>query len=211
MLLKDLADLCAQELVTLGLFGGTFDPPHLGHQQAMLLACEELKLSRLLVMPAGFNPLKFGHNLFSNEQRLEMLNLLTKKDPRLLVSDWEVQQFKKTAKRSYSIDTIIALRAVVGPDLPIYFIVGSDVFADFEKFQRYQELLQLCKLVVITRPGVELVKTSVTPDRILTSPNLLEISSTELRKKLVSKHFEQTKYLAPEIITYLEQHAIGKD
>jgi nicotinate-nucleotide adenylyltransferase len=132
-----------------GILGGSYDPPHIGHLVLAQEAVWQLKLDRLLLIPSADPPHK-GAPAVAAEHRLAMLRLAVRGDPRLVVSDLEVRRPGK----SYTILTVESLIEEHGGAAP-YVIVGADNVADLPGWRDVHRLLDLCTMVVATRPGTD--------------------------------------------------------
>ncbi len=133
----------------LGLFGGTFNPIHLGHLRAAEEVSEFLALDRLLFIPAARPPHKNATAVTPFAVRLEMVRLAVADHERFEVSDLENQRPDK----SYSIDTLRWFRKEYGDAADIFFIVGLDAMLEIETWREYRNLFPLCHFVVLDRPG----------------------------------------------------------
>jgi nicotinate-nucleotide adenylyltransferase len=132
--------------VRLGIFGGTFDPPHVGHLLAASDAIEHLTLDRLVFVPAAVQPLKAGRATASAAHRLAMVRLTVGADPRLETDSVEVDR----KGLSYTVDTLREF-ARRYPSAERYFLVGADVLASFAQWRDPQTVLDLATLAVLTR------------------------------------------------------------
>ena len=130
----------------LGIFGGTFDPPHVGHLLAASDAIEHLTLDRLVFVPAAVQPLKAGRATASAAHRLAMVRLTVGNDPRLETDSVEVDR----DGLSYTVDTLREFARRV-PSAERYFLVGADVLASFAQWRDPQTVLDLAALAVLTR------------------------------------------------------------
>ena len=134
----------------LGILGGTFDPIHYAH----LVIAEEcrvrLGLAGVIFIPAGEPPHKRRQSVTPAADRLAMVELAIASNPAFRVSRVEIDR----PGPSYSVDTIAALQAELGPEAELYFIVGQDAMADILTWHEPRRLLALCRLVAIHRPGV---------------------------------------------------------
>ena len=130
----------------LGIFGGTFDPPHVGHLLAASDAIEHLTLDRLVFVPAAVQPLKAGRATASAAHRLAMVRLTVGSDPRLETDSVEVDR----DGLSYTVDTLREFARRV-PSAERYFLVGADVLASFAQWRDPQTVLDLATLAVLTR------------------------------------------------------------
>lgn len=129
------------------LYGGTFDPVHNGHLGVARHARDALD-AEVRLMPAGDPPHK-GPTRADAAQRAEMLRLAVGEEPGLAVDLRELQR----EGPSYTVDTLRALRAEVGPDAPWAILVGADSFRALDTWSRWYELFALAHLVVARRPG----------------------------------------------------------
>ncbi len=130
-----------------GLFGGTFDPIHLGHLRCAQEILEILALDRVCFVPSCRPPLKALPEVSPFEHRLRMVHAAIAGNPGFEADDIEARRKGK----SYSIDTVRELLAKRGPEL--FFILGQDAFDDIRKWKAWEEFLTLCHFVVMTRPG----------------------------------------------------------
>jgi nicotinate-nucleotide adenylyltransferase len=133
--------------VRYGILGGSFDPPHVGHLVLAQEAVCRLRLERLYLVPAADPPHKNAPAAPAAD-RIEMLRLAIEGEPRMSVSDIELRR----AGKSYSIDTVRALRAA-HDDAPPFLIVGADSIPVLPHWKDVHTLLDLCTLVIATRPG----------------------------------------------------------
>lgn len=133
----------------IGVFGGTFDPPHTGHLLLALDALDHLALTRLLLVPAARQPLKRGVEMTGPEHRLAMVRALATADPRLAVDDSEVAR----GGLSYTVDTLRSLRAAQ-PDAELFLLMGEDTAATLPQW-REPEALALLVTVAIAGRGEE--------------------------------------------------------
>ena len=133
----------------IGILGGTFDPIHIGHLILAEEALRKLKLDQIWFIPAGEPWLKESLEITDGFHRLEMVKIATKSNPRFVVSSIEIDRSGPT----YTIDTLRYLKDQLGTETRIYFILGLDTLASFHKWNRPEEILDLCEFVVSNRPG----------------------------------------------------------
>jgi nicotinate-nucleotide adenylyltransferase len=131
-----------------GLFGGTFDPVHLGHLRAAEEIREQLSLDMVYFIPAAIPPHKNTTHTTPPAQRLDMLRLAVGENPRFDICDYELG--KSTA--SYTVETLRHLNGL-NPDSDYYFMVGNELFGEIETWKEWRELFRLSNFAVITRPG----------------------------------------------------------
>ncbi|MBW1992735.1 MAG: nicotinate-nucleotide adenylyltransferase [Deltaproteobacteria bacterium] len=139
------------KLKRLGLFGGTFNPIHYGHLRTAEETAEALNLDQLWFIPAAHPPHKAPEAVTSFEVRLEMTRLAVGRHPVLKVSDLEGRRPGK----SFTIDTLRHLRARLGREAELYYILGLDAILEIHTWKDYRELFTLCHFVVLDRPGYD--------------------------------------------------------
>lgn len=197
----------------IGVFGGSFDPVHLGHLVIAQDAAERLELSEVVFIPAAIPPHKQHLQQVDAEHRLNMLNLAVESDVRFSVSDLELQR----GGVSYTIDTVRELNSIY-PDARIVLIVGSDTLVDLHNWYKVDELLGLCEVATFLRPGEsdlrqiakkvalgELHKQRLLENLIDT--HLIEISSSEIRMRIAEGL--GIRYLVPpEVEMYIYEHGL---
>jgi nicotinate-nucleotide adenylyltransferase len=132
----------------IGIFGGTFDPVHFGHLRPALdmqqaLGCDEVRLLPCRVPPHRDAPLA------TPEQRLTMLRLAIHGERGLSIDERELQRDGP----SYMIDTLLSLRHDLGEERPLALMIGMDALQGLDRWHRWRELVELCHVVVATRPG----------------------------------------------------------
>ena len=132
----------------IGLFGGTFDPPHIGHLALAEWAREQLRLDRVLFVPAGTPPHKRGRRLSGPAARVAMTRLAVRGHPDFRVSTLEVRR----RGPSFTVDTLRALRAA-HPGARLYLLMGEDSLDDFRTWHEPGAIAALATLAVARRPG----------------------------------------------------------
>ncbi|WP_104721401.1 nicotinate (nicotinamide) nucleotide adenylyltransferase [Helicobacter mesocricetorum] len=136
----------------IAIFGGSFDPPHLGHLEIIRVALEKLTIQKLFVVPCFLNPFKIS-SYFSPIERLNWLNnLLGGKDSRLEVLDFEIRQNKSTP----TFKTIKFVEKFYKPH-KIYLLLGADNIETLPKWYQYANLKNKVEFVIIPRKGYEIV------------------------------------------------------
>jgi nicotinate-nucleotide adenylyltransferase len=188
-----------------GILGGTFDPPHIGHLWLATLAADSLGLGHVLLMPAARPPHK-GRNVVSNAaDRVMMTRLAIGGDPLLDLSLVEMER----PGPSYTVDSLVQLRATLGDDVGLVMILAADAFAEIEGWREPDRLLDLAEWAVGPRPGTPL------PDRaalrqlygaraarihLLAGPSL-DLSSSEIRARVAARR--SIRYLVPRAVEEL--------
>jgi len=196
--------------VRLGILGGTFNPPHLGHLVSAQEAHLQLGLDRVMLVPARLPPHKPVEDEPGVEHRLEMCRIAVRGDEaRLEVSDIEARR----PGPSYTVDTLEELRATV-PDSELVLIVGSDVAAGFGSWREPGRVLSLARLEVAARPGTSREEVERALGEVggegrfsfFTMPEI-EISSTMLRERI--RRGQPTRYLMPDAVrAYADAHRL---
>jgi nicotinate-nucleotide adenylyltransferase len=138
----------------IGLFGGSFDPPHRGHVALARLAIERLALDRVLLAPVGLQPLKRDRPQASFADRLAMTRLAIEGEPALELS--LVDAPHSNGRPNYTIDTVRLLRASLAADDHLFCLMGADSFLSIGKWYRAGDLLVASDFVVASRPGFDL-------------------------------------------------------
>lgn len=176
--------------VKLGVFGGTFDPPHVGHLVAASDAAQALGLSRVLWVPAAVHPLKRHTVEASPEARLEMARAAVEGDARFTVDALELER----TGPSYTVDTLRQLQ-VREPGAELYFLTGADNLRDLPKWREPEEVARLARLVVVSRLG-EGVPAGLPYPAVAVPVTRMDVSSTEVRRRV--RAGETIRYLVPE-------------
>lgn len=209
-----------------GVFGGTFNPIHLGHLRLAELARERCALDQVLFLPAAAPPHKAVAGEASFADRMDMVAAAIVDHPAFVLSDLEGQRPGK----SYSVETLKILRES-RPDDELYFLIGMDSFRDIASWRDYRQLFTLAHLVVVPRPGVAF---SQPPERmvpvamagefcydaaqhsllhqsgmrvVLLAEDCLDISSTAIRSHLAAGR--SVRYLLPSAVSeYISIHGL---
>ena len=166
----------------LAIFGGSFDPPHVGHLLAAEDAIDRLALDRIVLVPAATQPLKAGRAMATAEQRLAMVRLLVADDARFEVSPMEVDR----AGLSFTVDTLESFSAMY-PAAERYLLLGADVLATFAQWREPERVLELARLVVLEREGDHpaALPPGVEANTLLRLPTRrVDVSSTEIRQRV---------------------------
>ncbi len=193
--------------MTTAIFGGTFNPVHLGHEHLLKQVLEKVKVDRAIVMPSKIPPHKQAENLASEEDRLEMCRLAFSKLDRVCISDYE---FTRKGK-SYSLYTVKHFRQLY-PDDRLYFIMGSDMLLSFCEWYHYEEILSMCGIICLSRCDDDTDKLEKYAEKlrekadvIILNVEPLEISSTEIRERL-KKHLDCSCYLNENVVQYIKEN-----
>ena len=164
-----------------GVFGGAFDPPHLGHLAVARAAAEGASLDRVLWVPAAVPPHKVGRALAPAEARRRMVEAAIRDHPGFQLCDVELRR----GGVSYTVDTLRTLKEA-RPEWRLFLIVGADLLAEFSSWQAPEALLEAAELVAVARRGATLVgnsaKLKLRP-RAVRMPRV-DVSSSEVRRRV---------------------------
>ncbi len=188
----------------LGIFGGSFDPPHVGHLLAATDACEHLSLDRLLFVPTGTQPLKTGRQVAAAEHRLAMVRLMVGGDERFEVSAVEVER----EGLSFTVDTLEHLAAAY-PTADRVLLVGADVLETLQQWRQPERVMQLARMAVLERRGehVEL-PAGVSETTIQRLPTRrIDVSSTEIRER-VRRGQQIRGFVTDSVAAYIERNGL---
>lgn len=175
----------------IGVLGGTFDPPHIGHLILAQEAMVKLNLEEIAFIPAACPPHKGISPTASPQQRLEMVSLAISDNPKFKALDIELRR----KGPSYTIDTILELKRTRGPGREIFFLMGSDSLRELSTWKEPERLVKICQVVVATRPGIT-PKGKFAQEIIALEMPPVGISSTQIRKRV--KRGEPVRYLVPQ-------------
>ncbi|MBI4340034.1 MAG: nicotinate-nucleotide adenylyltransferase [Chloroflexi bacterium] len=185
----------------LGILGGTFDPVHIGHLLVAEEARTRLGLEEVLFIPTGRPWLRAGEPISLGRDRLAMVGLAIDSNPFFRASDMELRRPGDT----YTVDTLRALHAEYGGRRELYFILGMDTFEQLPRWREPDAILQLCHLVVVSRPGHGSAAVERVADRL--GARLRErtvvieglevgISGTDIRRRVAAG--QSIRYRVPE-------------
>jgi nicotinate-nucleotide adenylyltransferase len=189
----------------LGVFGGTFDPPHVGHLAMAEWARVRLELDRVLFVPAGRPPHKPRARVSSAAARLAMTRLAVRGNPAFEVSPIEV----RSPAPSYTVDTLRRLRAA-RPNARWFLLIGADSLDEFHTWREPEAILALATLAVASRPGASRPRPRGWAKRRgvvwLGNPGL-EVSSTLVRAR--AREGRSVRYLVPDpVARYVARHRL---
>ena len=195
----------------IGIYGGTYNPPHIGHIAAAKYGAERLNLSKLLVIPSCISPHKtLPEGSPSPEQRLEMLKIALQGESHIEVSDLELRR----QNTSYTYETVAEVRKLY-PEGEILLFMGTDMFLSFENWKNPEEILRNAALAVFYR-GDRGEKQAISEKKAkfeekgakvyLVENPVTDISSTDLRRMLVFDCAEP--FLSPGVGAYIREHGL---
>jgi nicotinate-nucleotide adenylyltransferase len=187
----------------IGLFGGSFDPLHLGHLILAEQCREQARLDQVWFVPAATSPLKQHGPVGSNRQRLEMLQIGLAGHDAFRVEDCELER----GGISYTVETLKQLQAA-HPGNDWFLMIGGDSLADFNRWKEPAEICRLALPLVYQRPGfvasLEILRPLVSSERFAAieqhavTARQIEISSTDLRRRIATG--QSIRYLVPRAV-----------
>lgn len=194
------------------LFGGTFDPIHIGHTAVAMHALQVIGAEKIIFIPAKQSPLKKISPKANDNARVEMISLAIADNNKFSVSDCEL----KKPQPSYTLETIKYFQETLGDDTSSYWLIGADCLDELPHWYGIDELIDKCNLCVMYRAGFkkpDFEKLTDTLDQtrigklkqnVIETP-LIDISSTQIRKKLAAGE-DVTDMLCPAVAKYIERH-----
>ena len=193
------AELIEGQPHRIGILGGTFDPPHVGHLWLATMAADAMALERVLFMPAAQPPHKGGRTVSHTTDRVLMTRLAIAGDDTFELTLIETER----PGPSYTIDSVDELRRTYGPDADLYLIMAADSLDTIDTWREPDALLDRIEWVVGPRPGDPLPDRSALEERfgskasrihLLSGPSL-DVSSTDIRRRVAAGH--AIRYLVP--------------
>lgn len=194
----------------LAVFGGTFNPIHIGHKEMIEAICELSFIDEVLVIPSKIPPHKSVDFLANDTDRVNMCRIVADGMPKVTVSEIELNR----AGKSYTIDTLKELSSIY-PDYKIYLAIGGDMLTSFTTWRSYKEILSIASLLVFKRAGenesafnesLELLKNNGASITLI-DRKITEVSSTEIREALLSnKNAEHL--LSKKVFEYIKENKV---
>lgn len=192
----------------IGILGGTFDPIHNGHLKLAQEAMSKLSLGKVIFMPAFVPPHKANQPTAHFADRFAMVKAAVDDSSAFAVSDLEYRR----GGQSYTYDTLVLLNAQY-PNCQWFFLTGADVLTSFNKWYRWQEILDLATLVITTRPGFYLDRSDILDEAMHTihkkalflTIDAEDISSTAIRR-LIAEGKPWQSFLPKAVTNYIIGH-----
>ena len=197
----------------LGIFGGSFDPVHRGHLKLAACCADQAELDRVWFVPTAQQPLKPSGSHASDADRLAMLQMALKEQPRFEVSDIEL----KRGGISYTADTLASVRQQE-PAAELFFLMGADSLADLPKWRQPEQICQLATLLVVRRaespePDFQGLSELMSPENLRRTRSLqvemaeIPISSSQIRQLIAEGGLWQT--MVPDAVAdYIESNHV---
>ncbi|MBH30914.1 MAG: nicotinic acid mononucleotide adenylyltransferase [Candidatus Marinimicrobia bacterium] len=187
------------------LFGGTFDPPHVGHLVIAETIQESERFDKVVFVPAS-NPPHKEEDISPIDSRLEMLRLALVGNDHFDVSDIEIER----GGVSYTVETIKEAKERFGIDAEdLYFLIGSDALIDFHRWKQHESILDECRVIVVQRPGF--LTSRIDPNilsriRFSNIPQI-QVSSSQIRRRIRSDL--TIRYLVPNpVMKYIQEQGL---
>jgi nicotinate-nucleotide adenylyltransferase len=198
----------------IALYGGTFDPVHLGHLDIARRVLELFEIERVLFVPAQVAPHKLRRPVTAPIHRYAMLALATQNDPQLSISTFELD----APDRRYTVDTVEhflkGFQEAGGDSTELFFIMGADSWTEITTWRKWERLLTMINHIVVTRPGYNIDKTLPIPEaRVLfTDAVMKDISATDIRRLAREGRFQELEELVPAAVAeYITKYEIYRD
>ena len=188
--------------MNIGIFGGTFNPPHLGHLIIAEHVRERLGLAKVVFVPSAIPPHKQELEILDAHHRMEMLQFAVEGNSSFEISDVEVRR----GGISFTVDTLEEFKKRF-PGEELYLLIGMDNFAEFQEWRSPERILSLAALVVMTRPNTDLTHVEANDReqiRMCVVPEIA-ISSSDIRRRV--KEGKSIRYLVPAPVeAYIIRH-----
>lgn len=214
----------------IALYGGTFDPVHLGHLEVATKVSELFEIDELLFVPAKLAPHKLTLEVTPALHRYAMLVLATQHDSRLSVSTYELE----APDRRYTVDTLAHFQAELGESAELFFVMGADSWAEITTWREWERLLATANHIVVTRPGYDVRLDAVGPSvqvadlrgqstiglldgtagtRVfITDAVMAEISASEIRRAARERRITQLATLVPKpVADYIIKYKLYRE
>lgn len=186
----------------IGIYGGTFDPPHKGHVTIAKQAMKQLGLDCVYFIPAYIPPHKQQRSSTSAHHRLKMLKSVFRKRKKFKVSPIELRR----RGISYTVDTLNLFKKRF-PKAVLVLIIGADNLLQFNTWKSPKTILRLASLAVYKRKGFNLPIKKTTPDFIILKGRMLLVSSTEIRNT-IERGYSIRNHVPNSVDRYIKQHSL---
>jgi nicotinate-nucleotide adenylyltransferase len=219
----------------IALYGGTFDPVHLGHLEVARKVSQIFDIDEVLFVPAQVAPHKVLSQVTPALHRYAMLALATQEEPQLRVSTFELE----APGRSYTVDTLSHFKSELHDSADLFFLMGADSWQEITTWHEWERLLTMASHIIVGRPGYELEAEGVTPgiaERIIdlrgadeasalqivrqtkassiffTDAVMVDVSATEIRRAALEDRSEELRRLVPSsVASYIRKYSLYED
>ena len=198
------------ERTRIALYGGTFDPVHLGHLEVARRVSELFEIEKVVFIPAQLAPHKVGRPVTEPIHRYAMLALATQDDPQLVISTFELD----APNRRYTVDTVAEFQRMLGDGAELFFIMGADSWSEITTWRDWERLLKMTNHIVVTRPGYEVPPAPEgLAERIyFTDAVQQDISATSIRRLASERRYDELEKLVPRSVAgYIKKYEIYRD
>ena len=184
----------------LGVFGGSFDPVHVGHLIVAEAAADILQLEKILFVPARVQPFKIGQHSASAEDRVAMLQLAIAENPRFSLDRREIERDGP----SYTVDTLRELHSETPQD-ELFLLVGADAAWDLPRWHDAELLTRYANLIALSRPGLEIPDFEMISNAV--DVPAINLSATHIRQS-ISKGVSLRYLLPSAVLEYIESNGL---
>jgi nicotinate-nucleotide adenylyltransferase len=194
----------------IALYGGTFDPVHLGHVEVARKVLELFEIEKVVFIPAQIAPHKVGRPVTEPIHRYAMLALATQDDPRLVISTFELD----APDRRYTVDTVAEFQRQLGESVELFFIMGADSWSEITTWRDWERLLKMTNHIVVTRPGYEVppAPPEVKERIFFTDAVMKDISATNIRRLANEGRVDELEKLVPKAVAdYIKKYGIYRN
>lgn len=218
----------------IAIYGGTFDPVHLGHIELAKRVSRIFEIDELLFVPAQVAPHKLTRPVTRAIHRYAMLVLATQEEPLLRVSTYEIE----APDRRYTVDTVAHFKKQFGEFADLFFVMGADSWSEITTWRDWEKLLALVNHVVVTRPGYDInfdLVSSPVRERVvdvrgakqiprivgeaaadekifITDALMLENSATEIRRALRANNWDElSRLVPPSVADYIRKYGLYRE
>ena len=217
----------------IAIYGGTFDPVHLGHIEVAKRVSQLFEIDELLFVPAQVAPHKLTRPVTPAIHRYAMLVLATQDDPWLRVSTFELE----APDRRYTVDTLTHFKSEFGESVDLFFVMGADSWSEITTWREWERLLTLVNHIVVTRLGYDInldlvnspvrerivdlqvskqipraVNEAVGEKIFITDAVMLEYSATEIRRAVLEDDWNQlTRLVPPSVADYIRKYELYRE
>ncbi len=200
-----------------GLYGGSFDPIHIGHLIVARSVAESLGLEQVIFLPSASPPHKDRSELSGQEHRASMVELAIAEEPLFAFNDYDLAREGPT----YTVETVAHFREAFGGEAELAWIIGADSLPELKSWHRVSDLVDGCRVVTAARPGwdapdLSALKPELSDDQIfrlrrdtLETPRI-DIAATEIRRRV--RAGLSIRFLVPDsVLAYIERHRLYLD